>query len=152
VVSLSSPTNAHIGAIGDYPTKVYCEYNGCSQFTNKNDCDAFTLANPQNCSWTPPGPTKTSNPEGGCCGEYEAWNAAAVPPTCEPTTKNICNPTAKYGYAIFWSPWTEVIPGPGGNVGLESVLVPTLANPWTQYCSQVTKGASYGFWFDVKPY
>jgi len=147
VVSLSSPTNAHIGAIGDYPTKVYCEYNGCSQFDNKVDCNAFTLLpNGVNCSWTPPG--TTVNPSGGYCGEFEMWNVNQG--VCEPTSADICTPT-QTGIAIFWSPW-NVLPGSLGNVDPTSIILPSITNPWTRYCSQVTRGASYGFWYDVNVY
>jgi len=143
LISLSSPENAHLGAFNVYPVKIYCRYNGCSQFDNKVECDAFTLLpNGVNCSWTPPGPTKTSNPEGGCCGENEQWDDDEE--ECIAQTATLCDAP---GFN-FWSPLNVK---PGLNV-VKAILGLDPNLPYNYYCYQVTKNSEQGFWYPVKTY
>jgi len=135
MLSLSADTNAHIAnfsGTGSYSTKICCDL-GCEQFQTNTTCREYT---PKDCTWTPP--TATGYPQGGCCEPNEEWDQNEQ--ICVSVTMNICN-------TGFWDPLNQ-FPG----ITVWPNYNPTLLNPWTEYCAQISNDVSYGLRYNPTPY
>jgi len=130
VVKLSSETNAHLEICSEsnYAYSLCCSRGiiPCEDYTTKAEC----FESPLECTWTPPTAENTSQ-GGGCCPNGERWDSNEN--LCKKTSVAICNSVWAIDNQVFGESYR-------------------LSGNTYQYCAQVTKGLSYGFWYDINKF